>query len=454
MPTKSISSCLQNLWSKVGRNKLISDSITTTLYTAFGKGAGFLIPFFIAAWFGVSPEMDAFFFAYAIIFFFATSFSIVIESIIVPFIAEADAKGEDVGLFVGRVLGISAVGIGALTVVLLLAIKPMMSVISNFSPEGLELIFIILLETSPLAILLVWTSVLSGSFNAYRNFSAPALSPAFRAFVTLAFIYLLKDAFGVHSIAWGYVAGEVSRLLILMLILKKQRLFELKLAFSWNEKFKDFLKVSSYQVAGMSLAVLSPLIDRIMASWLSPKSVSMLEYSEKLFFIPSNLFTMGFLTVLLSKWSNEHYNGGDLNKGLSRILKTLTPFLLVFTAACFLLGGPATKAIYGSGTISGEDLATIAVLFSFFVLGIPAIMVGHIFSRGLLVQKDTVSLFKVASFKVALNIILNLVFISYFGLPGIAISSTVTAILAMAAYYYYFRMLKKGVRLELQGKAV
>lgn len=431
----------------------MSESLSTTIYTVFGKGAGFLIPFFIAAWFGVSQEMDAFFFAYAVIFFFATTFSIVVESIIVPFIAEADAKGEDVGLFIGRLLGLSAIGIGALTFVLLLVIKPVISVISNFSPAGVDLIFAILLETSPLAVLLVWTSVLSGSFNAYRSFATPALSPAFRALVTLAVIYLLKDSFGVHSIAWGYVAGEAARLVILILILRRQRLFELRLAFSWNSKFIDFLKVSSYQVLGMSMAVMSPLIDRIMASWLSPKSVSMLEYAEKLFFIPSNLLTMGFLTVLLTSWSSDHYNGQDSNRSVAQMARGVLPFLVIFTLVFFVAGGLVTGAAYGS-SITGADLETISWLFGLYVLGLPWIVIGNMYARWILVLKKTAVLFKIAAFKLVTNVVLNLLFISYMGLAGIALSSTVTAFMAMAASYYYFRILNSGGVSELQGKTV
>lgn len=444
---------LRRIWSRAAGSSLLTDSVSATVYAAVGKGAGFFIPFFIAAWFGVSPEMDAFFFAYAIIFFFATTFSAVVESIIVPFIAEAHARGEDVGLFVGRVLTLSAVGIGALTVVLLLAVKPVVSAITSFSAEGVDLIMVILLETSPLAVLLVWTSVLSGSFNAFRRYAPPALSPAVRAAVTLAFIFAFKDSLGVHSIAWGYVAGEAARLVVLLALIRKLRDLRLTLPFSWDRKFVEFMKVASYQVAGMSLAVLSPLIDRVMASWLSPKSVSMLEYSEKLFFIPSNLLTMGFLTVLLSDWSAAHYAGGDSRRGLSRTLRTVTPFLLAFTLVFFLAGGFITETVYGL-SISGEDLGVMKTMFGYFVLGLPAIVIGNMFARWILVIKKTGVLLKISVFKVLVNVVLNLLFISHIGLSGIALSSTVTACLTMAACYYYFRVLNTGGAGELQGKAV
>jgi putative peptidoglycan lipid II flippase len=200
------------------KHPLVWDTITTTLISTLGKGVGFLIPFFIAAWFGVSADTDAFFFAYGLILFLSGIFAPVIESVIVPYIAEARAKNEDVGAFVGRVLGVSGVGILVLTTVALLVIKPVLSLITRFDSQSINLIYWLLIETAPLVILLVWTSVLAGTLNAYKKFVFPAISPAFRAIVNLSIIFIFKDTLGVHAIAWGYVIGEAVRLVILAVI--------------------------------------------------------------------------------------------------------------------------------------------------------------------------------------------------------------------------------------------
>ena len=88
------------------------------------------------------------------------------KAIIVPFIAEARAKREDVGAFVGRVLGMSVVGLAAITVMFLAVIRPILSILTRFSPQGIDLIYWILFESSPLIILLCWTSALAGTLNA------------------------------------------------------------------------------------------------------------------------------------------------------------------------------------------------------------------------------------------------------------------------------------------------
>ena len=91
------------------RNRpLVWDTIKTTFWSVIGRGAGFLIPFFIAAWFGVSEETDAFFFAYGIILFLSGIFAPVVESVIVPYVAEARSNNEDVGKFIGNILSVGS----------------------------------------------------------------------------------------------------------------------------------------------------------------------------------------------------------------------------------------------------------------------------------------------------------------------------------------------------------
>jgi len=197
---------------------LVQDTVKTTIWSTAGKAVGFLIPFFIAAWFGVSEETDAFFFAYGLILFFSAIFAPVVESAIVPYIAEARTKDEDIGKFVGNILSVSSIGLIVLAGIILLIIKPVLSVVTRFNAEGLNLVYRILLMTSPLVVLLFLTSILAGTLNTYKKFIFPAVTPALRAVVVLICVFTFKERLGVYAIALGYLIGEVARLIILLLV--------------------------------------------------------------------------------------------------------------------------------------------------------------------------------------------------------------------------------------------
>lgn len=437
MSIADISKALTYLKSR----QLVWDTLTTTVLSTFGKGVGFLIPFFIAAWFGATAETDAFFYAYGLIVFLAVIFSPVIESVIVPFIAEARAKNEDVGDFVGKILCTALVILTVLSAAFLFSIKPALPFISRFSPEGIDLIFVILLETIPLAVLLVLTSILSGTLNAFKIFGIPAVSPAFRAIVTLAFIVIFKDSMGVHSIAWGYVAGEAARLAVLFAVIKRLKPdLRLKLSLGWDKKFTYFLKISSYQVAGMSVLAFTSIINKTMASWTGTGGVSVLEYADRLYMIPSTLLSSGVIVTLLSHWSSRYgmmdYEG--LRRDVAKKVKLIVSVALLFTTIIWLLKGHVVSLVYGHGQFPEERLSEVSRVLGFYLLGLSPYFMALVYTKALLVRQNTKALFHAALITIAATLALNYIFVRSMGVAGLALASSLVLIITASYLHLIF----------------
>lgn len=430
---------------------IVKNTITTTALGGIGKAIGFLVPFFVASWYGLSPQTDAFFFAYGLIIFLATILSPVVESIIVPFIAESRAKGEDVSTFLGSVLGISAVSMIALTLVFLLIIKPVLGFATQFPQEGQSLIFTILIETAPLLLLLVWTSLLSGVLNSYKVFSIPALSPALRAVIVLGFMFGFKDKIGVHAIALGYVLGEFFRLVALTLIIKKLNLFSLRLSIRWDENISRFFKTSSYQIVGMTAAAFTPIINKTMASWLGPGNVTILEYSERLYMIAITLVTAGLYPVLLSHFSSEFYNS---NKQMEKFIITIkrgirVVFLVSFLVSLvfILLREPLVNIVYNRGKIPDQGLLTIQTTFFFFLVGFISYATGSVLTRALLTLKNTKVIMYAGVLNCILTVVFNYILMNLLGVAGIALATSITVtVLNILLFVYFFYNVEKFLK--------
>lgn len=444
--TSRISVLTSRLYHYAGSRPLLKDTITTTTLSTLGKGVGFLVPFFIAAWFGVSGETDAFFFAYGLILFLATMFSPVVETVIVPFIAGARAKNEDVGVFVGRVLGMSAVGLTAISVLFFLIIKPILATLTKFSSEELNLVYWILLESAPLMVLLVWTSILAGTLNAYRVFGIPAVSPAFRAIVTLVFIFAFREQLGVHAIAWGYVIGEASRLSTLFVWLRKLNIFHLKFSIGWEPKFAEFFKTSSYQIVGMSMLAFTPIINKTMASWLGPGNVSLLEYADRLYMIPSNLVSTGLIVTLLSHWSERYYSGGEerLKKDVWKAAKVVGFIGIALTLLLFSVKGPLVGLVYGHGKFPKGQVEDVERILGFYLLGLTPHILSQVYSKTHLIRMDTKIIFYTAVSLLISTILLNLILIPIMGIEGIALAASLVALLSLSLMSRFFYNRHRG----------
>lgn len=427
--------------AEIHDGSLIRDTSTTTLWSVLGKGIGFLIPFFIAAWFGATAETDIFFFAYGIILFIAGILIPLAESIIVPYIAEARSDGRDVGKFIGGILETGTIGIIILTGLLILFIKPLLYLITDFDEKSLRLAYLLLAETSPLIIFSAWSSVFAAGLNAYRKFKLPALSPAFRALVNLAVIFIFKNRLGVHAIAIGYVAGEIVRLLILCFAVYRFRLFTIAFSIRTDPKLKEFFRIASYQAIALVALGLNPVVDRAMASWLSTGNISVLYYADRLYFIPVTIGVSGLSVVLLSGWSKLYYTHRKaelLRSDFSKIAKRLIPAAVFATVFLCLLSGIIVLLVYGRSKLSWEALLGVRQTFVFYALGLTPYFLGMLTIRFYQVLKDTRILMKWAIFSVAANVLCNLILMRYMGVAGLALSTTIVC--AIGSLYLYLKL--------------
>ena len=439
---------LNKSWAKLNSQSLIRDIITTTGWGVIGKAFGFLIPFFIAAWFGVSGETDAFFFVYGLILFISGIFAPVVETIIVPYIAEARKKGDDVGIFVGKIFSFSTVGLVILLIVLLFLIKPVLTLITRFDSQTLGMIYNLIFETIPLVILIVWSSILGGILNAYKKFIFPVVSPAFRAIINLSIIFLFKDKLGVHAIALGYVIGEIGRLAILAGVIKKLKLFKLILSFSPDPKIMEFLKTSSYQVIGLVAIGINPIVDKAMGSWLGEGSVSILYYADRLYIIPVSFMIIGLFPVVLSHWSDDYYQGKSgvrLFQRAKTAARLVLGISIIVVVILFILRKLLIRLAFGRGEFDPLYLQAIQWPFVFYLFGLIPYVVGSMFTRAHLVLKNTPLLMRLCFLNVVLNIVLNYVLMRRLGIAGIALSTTITVtIITVLLFYYLGKKIREG----------
>lgn len=424
---------ISKLWARVRRQGLARDAVTTTGWVSAGKGVGLLVPFFIAAWFGVTAETDAFFFAYGVILFFSMVFAPAIESVIVPYISEFRARGEDVGKFVGNILTVSGIGLILLTGTMLLVIKPILVLVTRFDAENLNLVYQLLVLASPLIILLVLTSVLAGTLNAYKKFAFPAISPAFRAICNIGFIFIFKDALGVHAIALGYLVGEIVRLVVLASVLQKLQLFKLRLYFRHSQKLKEFLKIASYQVIGMVALGLNPILDKTMASWLGRGSVSVLYYADRLYMIPYTFFSSGLIVAILSHWSSQYQDldRNRLNDNVKKTLKIIFSMVLPITFLLILFHQPIVSLAFGREGVSQGELNELGRVWVFYLLGLVFYVSKQVFIKSHIVLKNTKVLMKCALYMAFVNIFSNYILMKPLQTAGIALSTTIVSIVSL-----------------------
>jgi putative peptidoglycan lipid II flippase len=441
---------------RAGRSALLADTATTTVWGLIGHAVGFLIPFFIAAWYGVTAGTDAFFFSFGIVTFLGTVFMPVARGVLVPFVAELRAREEgDVAPFVGQVLGAATLVVALAGVVVAALLGPALPLLTDFAPDVLDLAYALLLETLPLVLLMTWSAVLMGVLDAHKRFAVPAVSPAFRSAVALVAIFALKGRLGLHAVPAGYVLGEAFRVLVLGALLGRLtgvRLGARHLRPSLGPRLRSFLGVALFQNLAMVASGLNPVVDRTMASWLPAGSVSVLYYAHRLYLIPMSLAFAGVVAVVRSHWSADlHAEGVERLRANVRSAFRLGGMASV--AACvplIALAGLAARLVLGRGEFPPEALPQVAAAWRLYLAGLAPHVLRVLYAQAFLALKQTRTLLKTALLINVLNVAFNYALMQRWGAPGIALSTTLTQLAALGYLRWKFAQATVGPTLSPQ----
>jgi putative peptidoglycan lipid II flippase len=212
------------------------------------------------------------------------------------------------------------------------------------------------------------------------------------------------------------------------------------ISFKWDSKLINFLKTSSFLILGMSVLVVIPIINKAMASYLGPGSVSLLEYADRLYVIPITLITSGFAVTTLSHWSEMYEIEGvqQLKKNVYQGVTFVAIIGVGLSVLLSLISSYLVNFVYGHGQIPVDKIREIENVFRLYLLSITPYFIAMMFERALLAMKNTKLFFYSALVRIAGTVIFNWILIQRLGLPGIALAATGVMILASLFLWLQF----------------
>jgi putative peptidoglycan lipid II flippase len=394
-------------------------------FVVVGRSLGFFIPFIIAAVYGTDQQTDAFFFAFTLILMWMMTLGSVVETVIVPYVSDMRAQGRNVRRFTLQVILRLFAGLAAFSVVLVLGLKPLLGAVTQFSPETIELLFLLSLELLPCLFFSIATDTVNGVLNANRYFKIAAISPAIRSIFVICGILALKPSLGIHGIALAYAAGESLRFAFSFFFFSRTAPHEKLEAASGT--LNSFFKYAFFQAGALFLMNGISLVDQSMASWFGPGSVTLYTYAERMRNVLFLVFAAGAGPVVLSEWSRRASENQD---GIEwkTVLKTFQGFF-VFAAVLALILAVCrmqlATLVLGHGEFPKDQIRPVADIFGILLAGVPFQIIHMLAARFLVIYRKNAFYFAAGAVMIALNVALNFFFMTFFRLHGIAVGTTV-----------------------------
>lgn len=436
--TEMISRVLSKVSSGSPNARIFRASVVVSALGAVATGATAIKELTIARYFGRNDAIDAFFIAYLIPSFVVNLVAGSLGAALIPvFVDVRRHRGEAPAqeLFSGVMF---------LNLLVLLAIAAFLGLLSpyylpylgsGFSAEKLRLTRELLLGLLPIIALGGTALSVTAVLNAGERFALPAMVPLVTPAAVILFIVLAAGRWGAFAIVVGTVLGSFLEAAILAKALQGHGI---RLQFKWKGLTPDIRSVIqqfSPMIAGSFLMGSTLVVDKSMAAMLPGGSVAALSYANK---IISGVIVIGAAALSTATFpyfsrmvSDQDWAGcrHTLKKYSVLVASVSVPFTLCLIA----FSKPIVTILFQRGAFTAADTELVNRVQICYLVQVPFYTLGMLFVRFLSAARRNELLLYGAGMSLVLDVVLNLVFMRYWGVAGIGLS---TSIVYMCSFFY------------------
>lgn len=411
----------------------------------------------VANYFGRSSAIDAFLAAYILPAFVIVFVSSSLNAAIIPtYIQVRQMKGEAASqqLFSSCIVWSQSLLLGLTALLVVCGPSLLRATASGFSPEKLRLSTQFFYAMLPAILLSGMAANYSAILNASKCFWLPAFSPILTPLLTFALLLTRARTWGAWTLVGGVLLGSLGECGLLGVALRYRKVSLLPRWYGYSSEVRQVavqyipLLVGSVLVSGVTV------VDQGMAAWLQPGSVAALAYGNRMVSV-----VVGLSGSSLSAAVIPYFSEMVAERDWPACRKTLQTYsrllLLIMTPICALLilFSPAlVRLLFQRGAFTGQDTVVVSRVQAMYALQIPFYAAGLLYVRMLTALKRNDLVMIIAGISLALDVVLNLICMKFFGVAGIALSTSLFyAVSLLFAFVMARRLLTGNLETQVAG---
>lgn len=432
---------------------LLKSTGIVSFFTLLSRVLGMVRDVVVAQVFGAGGGADAFFVAFKIPNFFRRLFAEgAFSQAFVPVLSEYRTKRQlaEVQLLVSHTAG-SLGGVLALLTIVCAIFAPQVTYL--FAPgfsaqeDKFQLASDMLLLTFPYLMMISLTGFVGSILNSYGRFGVPAFTPVLLNVVLILCALFLAPFVDppVVALAWGVLMAGVVQFMFQLPWLKPLGLL-VRPRWGWqDEGVRRILKLMLPALFGVSVAQINLLLGTVLASFLEDGSVSWLYYADRLMEMPLGVFGIAIATVILPSLSRKH--ASQSTEAFSATLDWAVRMNILIGVpagvAQVILAEPLMVTLFQYGAFSHNDVVQSALALQAYSVGVLGFMLVKVLAPGYFARQDTATPVKIGVWSMVANMVLSLALIMPMTHTGLALATSVSALLNAGLLYLGLR--KAGV---------
>ncbi len=324
------------------------------------------------------------------------------------------------------------------TIFFIVPLSAVVFIVSTYYVDDVSLKTLLLMMLIPL--LGSISALHIGFLNSFGSMRLAVLGPLYGSIVALPVVFLVDRS--QESLAFVLLVYEASRMIGLKLNLTFKNIRIEQRQKNPSAALKTLLAEcffnAKWQIIGSLLLCLNSFVDIIFAKQLAVGSVTLVEYASRLWNLVPLLFT-GMLITLYSKMSKASAIGeiDKVNTDTQAVKLGFLSFCIALVAA--LMMSSIISIIFGLGVMSENEKHILARLTVCYLIGTIPFVSGMVYVRALSAEQRVVKITIVALINFLSNIILNYLFVNYWGIYGIGIATSVVYTVGLVLLFILYR---------------
>ena len=416
-------------------SKVAKAAIGLMVVTLLGKILGFGREIALATAYGTSSYSDAYLVAINIPNVLFTTIGAALSTTFIPIFYDINEnQGEEISLqFTNNVLNIVVVICLVLIVVGLIFTEQIVKLFAmGFEGEVLNIAISFTRIVMPGIVFIGITKIFSAYLNINDNFIIPGLISIPYNIVIIVFIILSRT---INPILLAYGT------LIAMIF---QCLFQIPPSYKYGYKYSNYLKLSDKNLQkviiltgpvfiGVGVNQINVMIDRTLASTLVEGSISALNYANKLNGFIMGIFIVSIVSVIYPMFSrlSAEKDIEQFNNTVSKSIKIVTLIIVPIAIGAITLAKPIVKLLFERGAFDERATYMTSIALIFYSIGMIGFALREVLGKVFYSLKDTRTPMYNGVLAMIFNVILNIILVRYMGHGGLALATSISAILCI-----------------------
>lgn len=307
----------------------------------------------------------------------------------------------------------------------------------------------------PYMIFVCLAAAFSAACQVLGRFSEPALSPLWLNVTALAALGLgawwaWGDAARMQLLCGGVLVGGFLQMAVPAWVLWREGwrpAFDLRP----DERVREILRLMGPTVIGSAIYLINIAVSRFIGLSLNDSAAAVLNLATRVMELPIGVFTIAIATVVFPLIA-RHAAREDwpaLTDGYHKGLRLVLVINIPAAAGLVLLSEPVTRLLFERGAFTAADTRLMTPVLAVYALGLPFVSFTSVALRGFYALRDTATPVRAAALSFVVNLVLSLVLMRWFSTMGLALASTLAAVVQLV--YLQAKLTRKQAGFGLGG---